>query len=98
MTYYISGPMTGLPEYNLPAFTVAATHLHFQGHNVVTPFDLQRTNLDTYRQQLRRDLAAICGKAEAIYMLSGWEQSPGARAEHAVAVALELHIAYEGDA
>ena len=36
------------------------------------------------------------GHADALYMLHGWEHSLGARAEHAVAVALTLPIAYEG--
>ena len=30
-------------------------------------------------------------EADAIYMLPGWEQSPGARGEHAVAVAIKKH-------
>lgn len=30
-------------------------------------------------------------EADAIYMLRGWEQSPGARGEHAVAVAMKKH-------
>ncbi len=30
-------------------------------------------------------------EADAIYMLPGWEQSPGARGEHAVAVAMKKH-------
>lgn len=30
-------------------------------------------------------------KADAIYMLPGWEASPGARGEHAVAVAMKRH-------
>ena len=30
-------------------------------------------------------------EADAIYMLPGWEASPGARAEHATAVAMKKH-------
>ena len=41
-------------------------------------------------------LQNICRHADALYMLKGWEHSLGARAEHAVAVALRLPIAYEG--
>ena len=96
MTYYISGPMTGIADLNRPSFAAAANHIECQGHDPISPFDLQVEESETYRLQLGRDLVAICGKADAIYMLSGWEHSPGARAEHAVAVALELPIAYEG--
>jgi hypothetical protein len=34
--------------------------------------------------------------SDAIYMLRGWEQSKGARAEHAVAVWIGLEIIYQG--
>lgn len=30
-------------------------------------------------------------ESDAIFMLPGWEQSPGARGEHAVAVAMQKH-------
>jgi uncharacterized protein DUF4406 len=36
----------------------------------------------------------ICRRAEGIAMLEGWEDSKGARAEHAIAVALGLKIRY----
>ena len=96
MTYYISGPMTGVPDLNRPAFARVAGSLYLKGHVPISPFDLGCGELDTYRKQLKRDLVAICGKADALFMLKGWEHSPGARAEHAAGVALELPIAYEG--
>ena len=96
MTYYISGQITGIDDLNRPAFAHAAGSLYLAGHVPISPFDLGCGELDTYHKQLKRDLVAICGLADAIYMLKGWEHSPGARAEHAVAVALELPIAYEG--
>lgn len=34
---YVSGPMTGLPLYNWPAFEVAARVLRSQGWDVVSP-------------------------------------------------------------
>lgn len=96
MTYYISGPMTGLPDLNRPAFTAAGRSLNLRGHNVISPFDLSTKGHD-YRALLARDIAYLVAWADALYMLSGWERSPGARAEHAVAEALELIITYEGD-
>ena len=97
MTYYISGPMSGIPELNRPAFYAAKLRLLELGHTSCNPHDIQRQQRPLYRQYLARDLAYICEKADALYMLKGWEHSPGARAEHAVAVALELRIEYEGN-
>jgi hypothetical protein len=54
-----------------------------------------------FREVYMWDLEKVV-TADAIYMLPGWEQSPGARGEHAVAVAMKKHypeykIIYETD-
>jgi|SRR5882762_9974746 len=46
------------------------------------------------RDALADDTAYICKEADAIAMLPGWENSKGARAEHALAFALGHHIIY----
>lgn len=43
-----------------------------------------------FRDAYRWDIECVI-KADAIYMLPGWEDSPGARGEHAVAVAMKRH-------
>jgi hypothetical protein len=50
------------------------------------------------RDALADDTAFICKEADAIAMLPGWEDSKGARAEHALAFALGHAIIYLGDA
>lgn len=47
------------------------------------------------RRMLGDDLSWIAENGTHIYMLRGWEKSNGARAEHALAVALGLEILYE---
>lgn len=47
------------------------------------------------RTALKKDLSWIATYATHIYMLKGWEFSKGAKAEHALAVALGLEIMYE---
>lgn len=50
------------------------------------------------RDALADDTAYICKEADAIAMLPGWENSKGARAEHALAFALGHRIIYlDGD-
>lgn len=44
------------------------------------------------RAALKADLAWICDNAEAIALLPGWENSSGAKAERALAVALNLEV------
>lgn len=46
------------------------------------------------RDALADDTAFICKEADAIAMLPGWENSKGARAEHALAFALGHTIIY----
>lgn len=48
------------------------------------------------REALGRDAAYITGYADAVYMLTGWEKSTGAKAEWTLAVALGLMIFYQG--
>ena len=40
MRVYVSGPMTSMPERNIPAFNAAAKRLHEQGHFVINPAEL----------------------------------------------------------
>ena len=47
------------------------------------------------RKAVARDIAVICERCTAIYMLSGWQHSDGAQAEHAAALAIGIEIHYE---
>jgi len=100
---YIAGPMSGLPNNGYDAFNRKAAQLRDAGWDVINPaemdldagLDAQRefTRLD-YMQAARRDLRAI-RECQALYMLDGYEQSPGANWEWAYAKELGLTIYYE---
>jgi hypothetical protein len=84
--------MSGLPQFNFPAFASATHMLRREGHTVFNPAEHE---MDTYRENLQIDLEWITKEADMLYMLKGWEQSPGAYAEFAVAKALGLQFRYE---
>lgn len=84
---YVSGPMTGLPDMNFPAFHAAAEVLRELGHEVVNPADAGAGAGLSYEDYLRRDLADLLG-CNAICLLPGWERSKGATVEEHMARAL----------
>lgn len=94
---YISGPMTGLPDYNRPAFNRAADFLRKQGHVVWNPAEeFDREIILPRKIYMRRDIEALL-KCESIVMLKGWENSAGARLELEIARELEMNIFFLGD-
>ena len=86
MKVYLSGPMTGIPEHNYPAFTAAREQLRSEGFTVLCPAEAGTVPGWTWEQYLRRDLAMVLF-AHAVVVLPGWEQSRGA--------CLEVHVARE---
>lgn len=86
---YLSGPMTGHPDWNYPAFHNAAAKLRASGYAVVNPAEAYEGNttlpFDVY---LRHDLRSILQDCHTIVVLEGWEKSPGAVLEVAVGAAL----------
>jgi hypothetical protein len=87
---YISGPITGYPLGNKPAFSLAKESLTKKGHEVISPFDdesqeatdetLKDNYGDKYWKVLSDDVYKL-SKVEALVFLPGWEQSKGARLE-----------------
>ena len=95
MKIYIAGPMTGLPEWNYPAFNAAAAELRAAGHEVVNPAEMgakygtaDEINADSEKlaDLIHEELDAVAD-CDALYLLPGWEKSPGTRRELEVALA-----------
>lgn len=90
---YISGPMTGYPDHNYPAFNDAAELLSDYGYGVVNPADNFDGRKDlTAETYLREDVSQMAKRCNAIYYLPGWQNSAGARVEYAVARALGFDV------
>lgn len=109
MKLYIAGPMTGLPDWNYPAFNEAAATLRRRYPNdiYVNPVELDEDEgLDpedtadyssVYFDVLARDLRRVMD-VDGLVLLPGWEASRGASAEVAIAKALGKEIfLYQGD-
>lgn len=103
MNVYLAGPMTGIPNYNFPAFMEAAAKLRDLGLSVFNPAEKDLEEWGTieevlknanYRDCLRKDLNYLLDHADAIALLPNWENSKGVAAEVALAKALKLPIMY----
>ena len=95
MTIYISGPMTGIDNYEA-AFDAAQADLEAKGHKVINPAHLDDCFTEgalTYLQILDLDLHLI-DMADAVALLPGWAQSRGCMAERGYATAKDLTIIY----
>lgn len=100
MKIYVAGPMTGLPEWNYPAFNAAAAELRAEGHEVMNPAEMgekygtpDELAADLYKMAglVVEELDALAA-CDAIYLLPGWHRSRGTRKELKVALDHKLEI------
>lgn len=105
---YVCGKMTGVKDWNFPAFFKASEELEKQGYEAINParmdcdcgYTLEKLkqlspaeHQEFLKGAVKRDLAAL-QTCQAIAMLPGWENSKGAKAELAVAQWLGLDEVY----
>lgn len=76
---YLSGPMTGLPEFNYPAFNAMAATLRGRGFVVNNPAENGMAGRG-WGECMRVAIKQLCD-SDVIVMLDGWEDSRGARIE-----------------
>ncbi|MCX9150509.1 DUF4406 domain-containing protein [Pseudomonas sp. TB1-B1] len=83
---YVAGPMTGIADFNYPAFNAMADQLRALGYEVENPADHGIVEGAQWADYMAYDLTrlGLCGQ---VAVLPGWENSKGAR--------LEVHIARE---
>jgi hypothetical protein len=83
--------MSGLKEWNFPAFHHKAAELREEGFEVINPAELNPDTTMSWGECMRADIAALV-TCDGIQMLPGWEKSKGAVLEHHIAERLEMTI------
>ena len=104
MKIFISGPMTGYPDYNFPAFDKVEQLLNSKGIKTVSPVTIcqeysqeaviKDKTLFAKMVEKQQDAEKTC---TAILLLKGWEASNGARLELNTALKNCLDIFQESD-
>jgi hypothetical protein len=88
---YVAGPMTGLPDFNYPAFNDAATRLRALGFEVENPAENPDPPCRSWLGYMRMAVGQVA-RCDAVVLLPGWETSRGARVEFQLAIGLGLHV------
>ena len=102
-TIYIAGPMTGIEDLNRSAFAKAAERLSAAGWTVYDPVEIGEmygtaeeleADPELLAQVIKAELGFVA-RADAIYLLDGWERSVGTKRELLVALGCGLEILIE---
>lgn len=91
MKIYLAGPMTGLPDFNYPAFHAAAARLRSMGHEVLNPAENPEPPCRSWQGYMRMALAQLV-QCECIALLPGWTESRGALIERKLAQVLQMSV------
>lgn len=97
MRVYISGPMTGVEDYNYPAFDFMAAQLREDGHDVCNPAEFFDGAKDRTRAEYIRESIEQLLECDMLVTLPGWELSDGASLEVQIAAELEYPIVHHGE-
>lgn len=92
MKLYIAGPMTGLPDFNYPAFYRAAAQLADAGIDSINPARTEgREGCSSWLDFMRASLLDLA-ECDGIATLAGWGESRGAALEVHIARSLDLGV------
>lgn len=90
MKLYISGPITGVPNYQ-ENFIKAETILKQAGHEVINPCAVVLDDSAIWEDYMKADIPLML-MCDGVAVLPGWEASAGARLEVDIAQRLNVSI------
>lgn len=88
---FISGPMSGIKDFNKPAFDKAEEYLTQAGYSVFNPARMHFDDAWDHSEIMRIDLAALA-QCDYILMLDKWYNSKGAIHEYHYAHAIGVEF------
>lgn len=88
---YVAGPMTGIADFNYPAFNAVADQLRARGYEVENPADHGIVEGAQWADYMAYDLTRL-GLCGMIALLPDWEKSQGARLEVLIAEKLGMTV------
>jgi len=93
---YIAGPITGIKDFNYPAFYGMEERLRELGvEQIFNPAKNPKDPYKTSWKEFMKDALDMVMKSEQVVFLNGWENSKGAQTEMALAKGLCLDIFFE---
>lgn len=96
MRIYLAGPMTGIADFNYPAFNLAAAQLRAKGYVVENPAENKEPDCGSWSGYMRLALTQLL-TCDMVVFLPNWSLSRGALLEHEVASQLSIPIRMIGD-
>lgn len=94
MRVYLAGPMSGLPEFNYPAFNAEAARLRALGYEVENP--AENPEQDSWESYMRVSLPQMLS-CDMIALLPDWHKSRGATIECNLATELKMPQRYSAN-
>ena len=95
---YIAGPITGIKDFNFPAFFAMEESLKNSGlETILNPASNKKDPNTTSWKEFMIDAIDMVMRSEQVVFLEGWEKSKGARVEMELAKGLGLGIFFEKD-
>ena len=88
---YLSGPMSGRPELNFPAFHAVAETLRSKGLSVTNPAEIKPEGEPSWSSCMRADIKAMLDCC-TVALLPGWDDSKGANIEARLALNLGMRV------